>query len=116
MTRPALPSAAFPIIDAENNATVSFNEWEGFVDGQVIALGISTGRREPLPPGAIIMAAKPVTPYARWLGWVNRSAATFGTPTQRPPLPPSNVQLVGVDRKATIPFQTWLQYIDKLLG
>jgi hypothetical protein len=116
MTRPALPSSAFPIIDTENNATVSFNEWEGFVDGQVVSLGIGATGREPLPPGVIIMAAKPVIPYAKWLLWINRSVATFGTPTRRPPLPTSNVQLVGVDRKATIPFQTWLQYIDKLLG
>lgn len=115
MTRPALPSAGFPLIDTENNASVSFNEWEGWVDGQVVVLGIGATGREPLPPGAIIMAAKPVIPYAKWLLWVDRSAATFGTPPKRPPLFISSA-LVGVDRKATIPFQTWLQYIDKLLS
>lgn len=116
MTRPALPSAAFPIIDAENNATVSFNEWEGFIDGQVMTLAIGIGKRAVLPPGVIIMAARPTLPWAQWLGWVDRSAKTFGTPTKRPPLPPLNIQFVGVDRKATIPFFTWLTYIDKLLG
>lgn len=116
MTRPALPTSVFPIIDLENNATVSFNEWEGFIDGQVMTLAIGAGKRAPLPPGVIIMAARPTLPWAQWLDWINRSAATFGTPTKRPPLPPSNFALVGIDRKATIPFQTWLQYIDKLLG
>ncbi len=114
--RPALPPSVFPLLDMENNATVAFNEWESWVDGRVISLAIGVGRREPLPPGAIIMAAKPVVPYAKWLGWIDRSAATFGTPPKRPPLPPSNFALIGIDRKATIPFQTWLLYIDKLLA
>lgn len=116
MSRPALLSAVFPLIDVENNATISFNQWEGFIDDQVVTLAIGVGKRAPLPPGAIIIAARPTLPWAQWLGYVDRSAATFGTPTKRPPLPPSNVQFIGVDRKATIPFFMWLQYIDKLLG
>lgn len=116
MARPGLPSAGFVLVDAENNATIAFNEWESWVDGRVIGLGIGVGAREPLPPGAIVLGGRPVVPYAKWLAWVNRSVAGFGTPAKRPPLPPSNFALVGVDRKATIPFFVWLQYVDRLLS
>src|ERR1700676_5357313 len=116
MARPSLPTLGDVLIDAENNATVPFNQWEGWVDGRVVALAIGVGQREPLPPGAIIMAAKPVVPFAKWLQYINRSAATFGTPTKRPPLPPSNFALVGIDRKSTIPFWTWLSYVGVLLN
>lgn len=116
MTRPALPSAQFVLIDTENNATVSFNIWEGWVDGRIVALGLGATNHPPLPPGAIIVDRRPSIPYAAWLAWVNRSVATFGTPTKRPPLPPSNFPLVGVDKKATIPFFVWLSYVDRLLS
>lgn len=116
MTRPALPTSVFVLVDAENNATVSFNEWEGWVDGQVETLAIGVGKRAVLPPGVIMLAARATLPYAQWLGYVDRSAATFGTPTKRAPLPPSNLPLIGVDRKATLSFFMWLTYVDGLLG
>lgn len=114
--RPSLPNASFVLVDAENNATIPFNEWEQWVDGKIITLAIGVGRRAPVPPGTIILAARPTLPYAQWLGYVDKSAATFGTPPKRPPLPPSNFALIGVDRKATIPFQTWLLYVDRLFS
>lgn len=113
--RAALP-LPFVLVDLVNNATVPFNEWESWADGQVIALGISATARAPLPPGAIIIGGRATLPYGLWLGWIDRSVAGFGAPAKRPPLPPSNLALVGVDRKATIPFATWLQYVDGLLG
>lgn len=114
--RPALPSGAFVLIDGENNATVPFNEWESWVDGQMGALAIGATGQEPLPSGAIIVNGIATQPYGRWLGWINRSVAGYGSPSKRPPLPPSNLAMVGVDRKGTIPFLTWLQYVDQLLG
>lgn len=116
MPHPGLPSPAFVIVDAENNATVSFNMWEQWADGRVVALGIGAVGRAPLPPGAIVLGGRPTLPYAQWVGWIARSVATFGTPAQRPPLPPSNFPIVGVDRKATIPFFNWLRYVDGLLS
>lgn len=116
MARPGLPNGLFVLVDGENNAVVPFNEWESWVDGQVVALGIGSGAREPLPPGAIVLAARPTLPYAKWLRWVDRSVAGFGSPTKRPPLPPSNFPVIGVDRKATIPFFVWLGYVDRLLS
>jgi hypothetical protein len=116
MAHPSLPTLGDVLIEAENNATVPFNEWEGWADGRVITLGIGVGTREPLPPGAIIVGSRPVVPYAKWLLWMNRSVATYGAPPKRPPLPPSNFPLIGVDRKATIPFFTWLKYVDGVLS
>lgn len=116
MARPALPSGAFVLVDAEANATVPFNEWGSWVDGQVIALGIGASGRAGLPPGVIIVGGRAALPYGLWLGWIDRSLATYGAPPKRPPLPPSNLALIGSDRKATIPFAAWLQYVDKLLG
>lgn len=116
MARPSLPTMSDVLTDTENNATVSFNIWEQWADGLVISLGLSVGAREPLPPGAIIVGGRPTVAYAKWLVWVNKSVSTFGTPTQRPPLPPSNFALIGVDRKATIPFFSWLRYVDQLLA
>lgn len=116
MTRPALPTALFTLVDADNNATVSFNEWEGWVDGQVETLAIGVGKRAPLPPGVIMLAARATLPYAQWLQYINRSAATYGTPTKRPPLPDGSMVLIGVDNKTTIPFFTWLKYVDQLLA
>lgn len=115
MSKPSLPTMGDVLTDVENNATVSFNMWEGWADGRVETLAIGVGRRAPLPPGAIIMAARATLPYALWLGWIDRSAASFGSLAKRPPLPPSNFALVGVDRKATIPFFSWLRYVDQLL-
>lgn len=114
--RAGLPQFGDVLVDAQGNATVSFNEWESWVDGLVISLGISVGMREPLPQNTIVEGGRPVVPYARWLGWVNNSVATFGSPPKRPPLPPSNFPIVGVDKKATIPFYIWLQYVDGLLA
>jgi len=114
--RPALPSGQFALVDAEFNATVPFNEWESFIDGQIVSLAIGVGRRYPLPPGAIVVGGRATVPYGQWLRYVNQSLSTFGSPTKRAPLPPSNVQLMGADRKATVPFLMWLTYIDKLLG
>jgi hypothetical protein len=116
MAHPSLPTPGDVLVDEENNATVPFNEWEGWVDGRVVALAIGIGRRAPLPPGAIILARRPTLPYAMWLDWVNRSILGFGAVPLRPPLPPSNFSIVGVDRKATIPFFVWLMYVDRLLS
>lgn len=116
MTRPSLPTMNDVLIDSENNATISFNQWEGWVDGRVMTLNIGVGKRAPLPPGAIMLAARATLPYAQWLGWIDKSAATYGTPNRRAPLPPSNFALIGVDRKSTIPFFTWLKYVDSLLA
>jgi hypothetical protein len=113
--RPALP-IQFVLIDGEANATIPFNQWESWVDGQVITLAIGASGRVGVPPGAIIVGGRATQPYGLWLGWIDRSVAGYGTPTKRPPLPPSNLALVGVDRKATIPFAVWLQYVDGLLG
>ena len=114
--RPSLPNAIFTLTDDENNATIAFNEWEQWVDARVVALGLSSGKRAVLPPGAIVVARRATIPYAGWLQWVDRSVRGFGAPTQRPPLPPSNLALVGVDKKCTIPFFSWLRYVDQLLG
>lgn len=116
MTRPALPVAGNALVDPEGQATVPFNSWEQWIDGLVISLSIGVGAREPLPPGVIIVSGRPVVAYAKWLAWVNRSAATYGTPSQRASLPPSNFPILGVDRKPTIPFFSWLRYVDRLLG
>jgi hypothetical protein len=114
--RPALPSGQFVLVDGEASATVPFNQWCSWVDGRVIALAIGATGREPLTPGVIIEAGRPADPYGKWLRWIDRSVAGYGSPSKRPPLPPSNFPLIGVDRKATIPFGTWLLYVDGLLG
>lgn len=114
--RPALPTALFVLTDDENNATVSFNIWEQWVDGRVVTLALGSSSHPPLPPGPIIVARQPTIPYAAWLAWVDRSVRSYGTVSLRPPLPPSNLALVGADRKTTIPFFTWLRYVDKLLS
>lgn len=114
--RPSLPLAIFTLTDGENNATVAFNEWEQWADAKIVALAIGVGKRAPLPPDAIIIARRATIPYAAWLQWVDRSVRTYGTPPQRPPLPPSNLALVGVDRKCTIPFFSWLRYVDRVLN
>jgi hypothetical protein len=114
--RPALPSGVGVLIDAEANATVPFNQWESWVDSQVVSLGIGADGRAGLPPGAIIVGGRAVDPYSKWLGWIDRSLSSYGTPPKRAPLPPSNLAIVGPDRKATIPFAIWLQYVDGLLG
>jgi hypothetical protein len=114
--RPSLPTLGDVLADQENNATIPFNAWESWVDGLVVSLGIGVGAREPLPPNAIVIDGRPNVAYSKWLLWVNRSVATYGTPAKRPPLPPANFTILGSDRKATIPFFVWLQYVDRLLA
>ena len=116
MARPSPPLASDTLVDQENNATVPFNAWEQFIDGRVASLSIGVGAREPLPPGAIVVNGVPAVAYAKWLTYINRSVATFGSPSQRPPLPPSNFPVLGVDRKPTIPFYSWIRYVDQLLA
>lgn len=116
MVRPSLPTGLFVLIDDENNATVSFNIWEQWADGRVVALGLGVTNHPPLPPGAIIVGQRATVPYAAWLGWVDRSVRGFGAPSQRASLPPFGLPLVGADKKATIPFYNWLRYVDGLLG
>lgn len=97
------------ILDGENSATVQFNEWLQGVDDAVTGVG----RREPLPPGGILLARRPTIPFAKWLLWVDRSVLPLGG--QRQSLPASNFALVGLDLKPTIPFFSWCRYVDKTL-
>ena len=114
--RAGLPRFGDVIIDPQGNATIPFNEWCSWVDDRVMALAIGAGLREPLPQDVIVEGGRPVFAFSKWLGWVNRSAAGYGAPPKRPPLPPSNFAIVGVDQKPVIPFYIWLQYVDVLLA
>jgi hypothetical protein len=116
MSRPSLPTAGDALVDQKGNATIPFNAWEEWADGRVITLGIGVGARQPIPPFGIVVKGLAVVPYYQWLAYINRSVATFGSPSQRASLPPSNFPILGVDRKATIPFYSWLRYVDQLLA
>lgn len=116
MTKPSLPTMLFVVTDDENNATVSFNIWEQWADARVVTLGLGTSQHPPLPPGSIIVGQRATISYAAWLQWVDRAVKAFGTPGLRPPLPPPGLALVGADKKTTIPFFSWLRYVDGLLS
>jgi hypothetical protein len=111
VSRAALPVKSMAMVDVENNATVEFNEWLSGIDGSIAGGGLGIGRREPLPPGGIVVARAPTIPFAKWLLWVDR--ATVAIAARKAGLPPSNFPIVGVDLKATIPFYNWCRYVDR---
>ena len=93
---------------------------QGWVDDQIVALAIRRRQARAVASWfAIMLAARATLPYRSMarIGSINRPPTYGSLSPKRPPLPPANFRACSAwIKKATIPFFTWLKYVDRLLA